>query len=89
MVGLGTLQREDSDQRKKMMQQIQDLQRQLPPSTDKKASGPVVMDPDTIVRDEESEEEEDGEDSAPKEPDDLFFMKPDHEEVRTNEDPEA
>ena len=71
------------------MLQIQDLQRQLAPSADKKASGPMAMDLDAIVRDEESEEEEDGEDSAPKEPDNLFFIELDHEEVRTNEDSDA
>ena len=46
------------------------------------------MDINTIVKDEENEEEEDSEGSATKEPEDLFFMEPDHEEVRTNEDPD-
>ena len=44
------------------------------------------MDIDAIMRDEENEEEEDSEESATKEPEDLFFMEPDHKEVRTNED---
>ena len=71
------------------MRQIQELQSQLALSADNKASGPVVMDIDAIMRDEENEEEEDSEESATKEPEDLFFMEPDHEEVRTNEDPDA
>ena len=61
--------------RKKTMQQIQDLQRQLAPSADKKAISPVAMDLDAIVRYEENKEEEDGDENATK-------------EVRTNEDPD-
>ena len=49
----------------------------------------MVMDIDAIMRDEENEEEEDSEESATKEPEDLFFMEPDHEKMRTNEDPDA
>ena len=49
----------------------------------------MALNLDAIIREEESEEEEEGEESAPKEQDDLFFMEPDHEEVRTNEDPDA
>ena len=71
------------------MRQIQDLQRQLAPSADNKASGPVAIDIDAIMRDEENKEEEDSEESATKEPDDLFFMEPDHVEVRRNEDPDT
>ena len=87
--GLGTLQHEDTDQRRKTMRQIQELQSQLAPSADNKVSEPVAMDIDAIVRDEENEEEEDSEESATKEPEDLFFMEPDHKEVRTNEDPDT
>ena len=47
------------------------------------------MDIDTILRAEEGDKEEYSEDSAAEEPEALFFMEPDHEEVRTKEDPEA
>ena len=56
--GLGTLQREDHYQRRKTVQQIQELQRQLAPSATTKASGPVPMDLDAILGDKEQEEEE-------------------------------
>ena len=49
----------------------------------------MAIDLDAIMRDEESKEEEDREDSAPEGPDNLFFMEPDHKEVRTNEDPDT
>ena len=48
---------------------------------------PVAMEVDTIV--EYEGDEEDSEESATEEPESLFFMEPDHEEVRTNEDPDA
>ena len=41
------------------------------------------MDIDTILRAEEGDKEEYSEDSATEEPEALFFMEPDHEEVRT------
>ena len=47
------------------------------------------MDLDAILGDKEEDEEEYSEDSATEEPEALFFMEPDHEEVRTNKDPEA
>ena len=71
------------------MQQIQELQKQLAPSATTKASGPVSMDLNAILGDEEEDEEEYSEDSANEEPKALFFMEPDHEEVRTNKDPDA
>ena len=52
-------------------------------------SDPVPMEIDAILRAEEGDEEEYSEDSATEEPEALFFMEPDHEEVRTNKDPEA
>ena len=66
------------------MRQIQELQWQLNPSAD---SEPVAMEVDTIM--EYEGEEDDSEESATEEPESLFFMEPDHEEVRTNEDPNA
>ena len=47
------------------------------------------MELDAILRAREEDEEEYSEDSAAEEPEALFFMEPDHEEVRTNKDPEV
>ena len=71
------------------MRQIQDLKKQLAPSTTTKASSPVPMDLGTILGDEEEDEEEYREDSATEKPKALFFMELDHKEVRTNRDPDA
>ena len=49
----------------------------------------VPMELDTILRAREEEEEEYSEESAKEEAEALFFMEPDHNEVRTNKDPEA
>ena len=47
------------------------------------------MEVDTIIEDKGDEEEEDSKESTTEEPDSLFFMEPDYEEARTNEDPRA
>ena len=52
-------------------------------------SEPVAMEVDTIVEYEGDKEEEDSEESTIEEPESLVFMEPDHEEVRTNEDPDT
>ena len=52
-------------------------------------SKPVAMEVDTIVEYGGNKEEEDSKESATEEPESLFFMELDHEEVRTNEDPDA
>ena len=50
-------------------------------------SEPVALEVDTTVEYEGDEEEEYGKESTTEEPESLFFMELDHEEVRTNEDP--
>ena len=50
-------------------------------------SNPVPMELDAILRAREDDEEEYSEESAEEEAEALFFMEPDHDEVRTNEDP--
>ena len=52
-------------------------------------SNPVPMELDAILRAREEDEEEYSEESAEEEAEALFFMEPDHDKVRTNEDPEA
>ena len=52
-------------------------------------SDPVPMELDAILRAGEEDEEKYNGDSAAEEPEALFFMEPDHKEVRTNKDPEA
>ena len=52
-------------------------------------SDPVPMELDAILRAREEDEEEYSEDSTKEEAEALFFMEPDHKEVRTNKDPEV
>ena len=87
--GLGSLQREEFDHRKKTIKQIQELQRRLAPFATASTSNPVPMELDAILRAREEGKEEYSEDSAEEEAEALFFMEPDHDEVRTNKDPEA
>ena len=47
------------------------------------------MDLDAILGAREDNEEEYSEESAEEEAEALFFIEPDHDEVRTSEDPEA
>ena len=47
----------------------------------------VAIEVDTIVEYEGDKEEEYSKESTTEEPESLFFMELDHEEVRTNEDP--
>ena len=52
-------------------------------------SDPAPTELDAMLTAREEGEEEYSEDSAKEEAEALFFMEPDHEEVRTNKDPEA
>ena len=52
-------------------------------------SNPVPMELEAILRAREEDEEEYSEESAKEEAEALFFMEPDQEEVKTNEDPKA
>ena len=47
------------------------------------------MDVHTVMGYEGNGEEKDSAGGTTEEPKNLFFMKPDHEEVRTNEDPDS
>ena len=56
---------------------------------DRKMSEPVATDVDTIIGYEGNRDDEDSEGSLIEEDDNLFFMEPDHEEVRAREDPDT
>ena len=68
------------------MRQIQELQRQLTPSTCSGSNESTAIEIDTIMEYKGDEEEEYSKESTTEEPESLFFMEPDHEEVRTNKE---
>ena len=87
--GLGILQCKELYHRRKTIKQIQELQRRLAPISAASTSNPVPMDLDAILGARGEDEEEYSEESAEEEVEALFFLEPDHDKVRTNEDPEA
>ena len=89
--GLGALQREELDTRRKTSKQLLELQRRLAPLATASTSDQVPMELDAILRAREEDEEEYSKESAKEaeETEALFFMEPNHDEIRTNEDPEA
>ena len=54
-----------------------------------KEINPVAMEVDAMLESGEDKEKGDSKKSAPEEHKTLFFMEPDHKEVRTNEDRRA
>ena len=89
--GLGTLQQEELEARRKTSKQISEFQRRMAPYAAASSSNPVPMELDAILRAGEEDEENNSEDSVNevKENEALFFMEPNHDEIRTNEDPES
>ena len=87
--GLGTMQHEITDQKQERIHQIQELQQQLAPSRDCKANRPVPMEIDAITRYERNRDDEGCKSHLTKNPAELFFMDPDHKEVRINEGPDV
>ena len=88
-VGLGALKHKEFDTRRKTTKQILELQRRLAPIAMASMSDLVPMELDAILRAREEDEEEYSEESAKEEAEALFFIEPDHNDVRTNEDPDA
>ena len=76
-----------------MMRQIQELQPQLTPTAmptvTSKETNPVAMEVNTMLEDKGDKEEENHMGSTPEDHEVLFFMEPDHEEVREIKDPDA
>ena len=87
--GLGTLQHEDFDHRKKTIQQIQELRGRLAPIATTSTSDPVPMEIDAITRYKRNRDDEGCKSHLTKNPAELIFMDPDHKEVRINEGPDV
>ena len=62
--------------------QIQELRQQLMLTTTSKEGEPVAMEVHTILEDKGEEEEKDSMESATEDTKSLFFVEPDHEDVR-------
>ena len=56
---------------------------------DNKTTEPTAMEIDALTGYEENRKDKDSEGSLIEEDDSLFFMEPDHEEVRAREDPDT
>ena len=80
--GLGTVHQEETDPRTKTMRQIRELHTKLDQKTASRSDEPTAMEVDALMEPEEGTDDEEKEEP-------LFFMAPDHEEVRTGEDTDA
>ena len=89
--GLGALQREELETRRRTSKQISELQRRLAPFATASTSNQVPMELDAILRAREEDEENYSEDSTDEveENEALFFMEPNHDEIWTYEDPKS
>ena len=78
---------EDSEFKQKTLKKIQDLQKQLvPSSTTGKGEDSTDMEIDTIFQRKEEEDEGTYKENSYEMSEPLFFMDPDHEEFRETED---
>ena len=88
--GLGAMLGEDSEIKKKTLKKIQDLQKQLVPSSmTGKGQDSTNMEIDTMFQRAEEEDKGTDEESSCETSKSLFFMEPDHEEFRETEDQET
>ena len=91
--GLGTMQGEDLEFRRKTLKKIQKLQHQITPkqtaNTTSKNNNATAMEIDAMLEGEDGEDEDRNEEDGSKVQEVLFFMEPDHEEIREIEDQEA
>ena len=86
--GLGALQREELETRRRTSKQISELQRRFAPLTTASTNNQVPMDLDAMLRARDEDKEDDSDEEA-EENEALFFMEPNHHKIRTNEDPET
>ena len=86
--GLGALQREDLETQRRTNRQIAEVQRRYGPGTTNGIGEETPMEIDPMQRAEEDDEEEYDDDSEEEADNTLFFMEPDHDRIRSQEDPE-
>ena len=87
--GLGALQREELETQWKTNQQIVEVQKRYWPRTASSIKEEMPMELDAMQRAEEDDEEEYDDDSEEEADDALFFMEPDHDKIRAQEDLET
>ena len=88
--GLGALQRgEDLETRRKTNRQIVELQRRFGPCTTNSIEADTPMELDAMQRAGDDDEEYYNDDSNEEAHNALFFIEPDHDEMRYREDPET
>ena len=81
--GLGSLQKDGLETRRKTNEQVAELHKQYRPRITSSADKETPMELDAMQRAEEEEEEEYDNDNSEEEADDaLFFMEPEHDKIR-------
>ena len=87
--GLGALQREDLETRRKTNPQVVELQRRFGPHTTNSVEDKMPMELDAMQRARDDDEEYYSDDGDKEADDTLFFMEPDHDKIRSKENPET
>ena len=84
--GLGALQKEELETRRKTNRQFAEALKRYAPRTASSVDGEMPMELDAMLGAEEEDEEEYEEGSEEEADDALFFMEPDHDKIRAQED---
>ena len=87
--GLGSLQKDELETRRKTNQQIAEVQKRYGPCTMSGVEEEMPMELDAMQRATEYYKEEYDNDSEEEADDALFFMEPDHDKIRAREDLET
>ena len=87
--GLGAIQKEELETRRRTSQQVTEVLKKYGPSTVSSAKGETPMELDAMQRAEEESEEDYEEDSEEEADEALFFMEPNHDKIRAREDLET
>ena len=89
IAGLGGVQYGLTGRKQEMIRRIQELQQQLAPAKEHDANEPVPMEIGTITGEDGRRDDGSQASQSTKTPKELFFMDPDHEEMRISEEPEV
>ena len=84
--GLGAIQKEELETRRKTSRQVTEVLKRYGPITTNSAEEETPMELDAIQRDEEESGEEYEEESEEEVDEVLFFMEPNHDKIRARED---
>ena len=78
-----------TSQKQETIRQIQELRHKLAPNKEPEVGEPVPMEIGAITGEERNTDNAGQVSHSTKRPDNLFFMDPDHEEMRISEEPEV